>query len=195
MVHRSLPLSPFAEILRQSFYISARAIRIDCAYPTTFDSVYFKHTTIGHMSVLTVHTSTSARTPSSRRCANKSLRICDPLPICRGAKPKHILPWDSLEPVPHPDLPLSILYFGFVEGLPLSTHGHDKLLTITCKSTKYIGTIPGTVHMTSEDWAEQFFIHIYGDWGLPDCIISDQDSKFRAGFWKRLFTLAKTPSG
>jgi hypothetical protein len=35
-------------------------------------------------------------------------------------------------------------------------------------------------------------MHIYGDWGLPDCIISDQDSKFWAGFWKRLFALANT---
>lgn len=46
--------------------------------------------------------------------------------------------------------------------------------------------------MTAQDWADRYFTYIYAEWGLPDAIISDQDSKFWYGFWKRLFELANT---
>jgi hypothetical protein len=112
-------------------------------------------------------------------------------PTCQGAKPKRIHPWGDLHPIPHPDRPLSVLCFDFVDGLPLSTQGNDKLLTITCKSTKYIKSIPGQETWTAEDWANAFFVQIYGDWGFPDQIISDRDSKFLSRFWGRLFQLAR----
>ena len=113
-------------------------------------------------------------------------------PTCKKAKPKHNLPWGLLQPIEHPGKPFSVLCFDFVEGLPLSRQGNDKVLFITCKSTKYVKYLVGKETFTAEDWAALYFERIYLDWGLPDSIISDRDSRFVSSFWTRLFSLAKT---
>ena len=40
------------------------------------------------------------------------------------------------------------------------------------------------------DWAERFFDRVYRDWGAPQRIISDRDSKFTSQFWRCLFKRA-----
>jgi hypothetical protein len=73
------------------------------------------------------------------------------------------------------EYPLSVLCFDFVDGFPISKEGHDKVLTITCKTTKYVRFLVGKETWTAEDWAEEYFKKIYCDRGFPDIIISDRN--------------------
>jgi hypothetical protein len=60
-------------------------------------------------------------------------------------------------------IPLSVLCFDFVDGFPISKEGHNKVLTITCKTTKYVRFLVGKETWTAEDWAEEYSKNIYCD--------------------------------
>jgi len=81
-------------------------------------------------------------------------------PICFLAKPKHIHPWGSLQPIPHPKKPFTVLCFDFIDGLPVSKQGNDKVLTVTCKATKYVKFIVGKSTYSAEDWANLYYSQV-----------------------------------
>ena len=112
-------------------------------------------------------------------------------PVCIRAKPKRSRPWGSLHPIDHPVEPLSVLCIDFVDGLPTSSKGNDKVMFITCKSSKFIAYLVGKTTDSAEDWADKYYNVIYSFWGFPDKLISDQDSKFMGRFWTALFRTAK----
>jgi hypothetical protein len=127
--------------------------------------------------------------PNMKREILKYTSAC---PVCKTSLPKRTHPWGALEPIEHPMHPLSTLCIDFIDGLPMSKQGHNKVLTITCKSSKYIKWLLGLDTDSAEGWADKYYRDIYPDWGFPDRIISDRDSKFTSAFWRRLFKLANT---
>ena len=112
-------------------------------------------------------------------------------PICQLAKPGHHKPYGELQPVLTPNSPFAALAMDFIVDLPASTNGSTVLLTVTDKFTRYLKLIAGVKTDTAMDWAERFFDRVYQDWGAPQQIVSDRDSKFTSQFWKCLFKRAK----
>jgi hypothetical protein len=84
----------------------------------------------------------------------------------------------SLQPIEHPKIALSMLCLDFVDGLPESTNGNNKVLLIRDKCSKFVRYLIGKLTDTAEIWTQRYFDEIFRDWGLPDTMISDQDSKF-----------------
>ena len=76
-------------------------------------------------------------------------------------------------------------------SLPLSSVGNNYAITVTDKFTKYICILPGKENFTAFNWAQEFYDHVYRDWGAPRTIISDRDPKFMSEFWKAVFKRAK----
>ena len=112
-------------------------------------------------------------------------------PVCQIAKPGHHKPYGKLQPVLTPNTSFATNAMDFIVDLPPSTKGCTVLLTITDKFTRYVKLIAGTKTDTAIDWAERFFDRVYRDWGAPQRIISDRDSKFTSQFWQGLFKRAK----
>lgn len=105
---------------------------------------------------------------------------------CGARGPTRRLPFGDLQPIETPVIPLSVLCLDFIVGLPRSTEGHDCILLITCKTSKFIRGLIGGTEYDAEDWAKIYIAHVYPDWGLPDVFISDMDSKFLSALWRGL---------
>ena len=84
-----------------------------------------------------------------------------------------------------------MLSIDFITGLPLSRNSYDVCMTVTCKPSKFVRIILGKEDYTAETWAGIFYREIWAQWGMPDQIISDRESKFTSDWWARLFEKIK----
>src|SRR5271165_6375840 len=95
-------------------------------------------------------------------------------PTCIRAKPSRRGPKGLMESVLSPSQSLSVLCLDFITGLPLSTQGHDAVLVITDKFTKFIRILVGKETWSAKDWAKEYYDKIFPSWGMPDSLISDR---------------------
>ena len=91
-----------------------------------------------------------------------------------------------------PERAWSDVSMDFISGLPKTARGHDAILTVVDRLTKYTHIIPTTVSATAQDVASLFFANVYAYHGLPRTIVSDRDKLFTSGFWTTLFELIGT---
>lgn len=70
---------------------------------------------------------------------------------CRSTEPDRHPPIGDLHPIDTPRVPLSVLYLDFVVSVPVSSNGHDSILLITCKTSKFVRYIFGKTTYTTED--------------------------------------------
>ncbi|EGG14714.1 hypothetical protein DFA_10972 [Cavenderia fasciculata] len=77
----------------------------------------------------------------------------------------------------------------FTDLPPARGTGHNALLTIVDKFSKFVVYIPTFVNATAEDTAVLFYDQFYLRYGLPLNIVSDRDAKFTSNFWEALFKL------
>lgn len=101
-------------------------------------------------------------------------------------------PYGDLKPIHTPEVPITALCMDFIVGLPESRQGHDTILLITDKTSKFMIAIPGKASYTTEDWAIRYMEQVYPIWGFPQTFISDMDSKFISDFWTALCKAAET---
>jgi hypothetical protein len=80
----------------------------------------------------------------------------------------------------------------FVTGIPLTTRGHDCILVIIDRLTKYAFFIPCNKKVSAKDVAQIYYDTVLLHQGLPESIISDRDSKFLSQFWTHLFKIFQT---
>lgn len=104
-------------------------------------------------------------------------------PECRKAKPKRAPPYGDLTPIDVPRVPLSTLCLDFMVALPTSIQGHDAVLFITDKTSKFVRALVGGTDWTAEQWATSYVQHIYPDWGLPNVFILDVDPELVSTLW------------
>ncbi|KAE8179978.1 hypothetical protein CF335_g9406 [Tilletia laevis] len=74
----------------------------------------------------------------------------------------------------------------FITGVPKTELGHDSILNVVCKYSRYAFFIPGCTTDTAEQVATRFLNHVYPVSGVPKAIISDRDTRFTSAFWSRL---------
>ena len=104
---------------------------------------------------------------------------------CQVTKDSNQKPSGLLHSLPVPDQPSQLIGMDFMGPLPKSK-GYDYLLVIIDCLTSQVHLIPTDTHVTSKEVAWLFFKEVVQLHRVPDSILSDQDTKFTASFWKEL---------
>lgn len=69
----------------------------------------------------------------------------------------------------------------------------DALLTVTDKFSRRIALIYGKTTYGAEEWAHLLLDRLQiADWGIPEALILDRDSKFLSDFWLAIFKRLRT---
>jgi hypothetical protein len=71
----------------------------------------------------------------------------------------------------------------FILELPVS-NGHDNVLVIVDKLTKYALFIPTTTTVTEKETAQLFFKHVIKAFSIPSQVITNCDTQWWNNFWK-----------
>jgi hypothetical protein len=77
----------------------------------------------------------------------------------------------------------------FISELPESMTGHDCILVIVDKLTKYALFIPTATKLTELECARLFFKEVITKFGIPRQIITDRDVRWRGIFWNEICSL------
>ena len=123
----------------------------------------------------------------------KHLRVyIEHCPAYQLNQTKRHKPYRRLLPINKPNIPFHTITIDFILALPVTKDGCDSLLTVTCKASKRMLLIAGQSTWDAPAWANATLAALIGhDWGIPQAIISDRDSKFVSAFWKTIFTALK----
>ena len=101
---------------------------------------------------------------------------------CQRAKTERVSPAGLLQPLPIPKRPWAVVSLDFIEGLPRSS-GHDVILVVVDKFSKYSHFVPLTHPFTALSVATVYMQSIFRLHGLPLAIISDRDQIFTSVVW------------
>jgi len=80
----------------------------------------------------------------------------------------------------------------FVGPLPPTARGHDFLLNVTDRLTKFAVSIPCSQKISKTQLAHALFEHIYCRFGIPQVIVSDRDTRIDNEFFRILSSLQGT---
>ncbi|QRV96035.1 Pol polyprotein/retrotransposon [Ceratobasidium sp. AG-Ba] len=120
---------------------------------------------------------------------------CASCHTCAANKSSTQKPMGLLQPMPVPSYPWQSIGIDFVGPLPESETRYgkfDMIATVIDSLTRMTHLIPTRQDYTAKDVAEVIFEHVYKLHGMPERIVSDQDSLFTSTFWTRLAELTKT---
>ncbi len=123
--------------------------------------------------------------PGMSRDLRRYVSTCD---ICQKSKPRRHRPVGFLQPIPIPTRPFEVVSMDFIPELP-DASGHDNILVIVDKLTKYAFFIPCNTKITDEETARLFYHHVISKFGIPSQIITDRDARWKNNFWKEVCQL------
>jgi hypothetical protein len=107
-------------------------------------------------------------------------------PTCQRNKSENVPYPGLLQPLPIPDMAWQHVTMDFIEALPKSG-GHDTILAVVDKSTKYSHFIPVAHPFTTRTVVQLFRDHVFKLHGLPLAIITNRDRIFTSQFWQDMF--------
>ena len=117
---------------------------------------------------------------------------CDSCHTCKISKPNNQKLFGLLHLLPVPSRPWEDISIDFVGPFPESKSclgPFNMICTIICLLTGIVHIIPSKQMYRVREIAEIVFENIYKLHGLPNYIVSNQDSLFTSTFWKRLHNL------
>ena len=103
---------------------------------------------------------------------------------CQRSKAVNQRPFGLLSPLPIPDSRWHTITMDFIMDLPRSANGHNAIMVLVDKLTKYVHLVPCTKKCSAEDVARLFISNIYQYHGVPKVLISDRDPRFTSNFWR-----------
>ena len=112
---------------------------------------------------------------SCRQCKLQASRQQRPLPTGHG----HAIPegrWD-------------VIHADWITDLPETSSGHDAILVVHDRVTKYAYFLPAMKGDTAETTAKRLFSTVFSVHGLPRMVISDRDHLFTAKFFAELMRI------
>jgi hypothetical protein len=119
--------------------------------------------------------------------------------VCQQSKPLTQAQKHLLQPLPVPERAFQSISMDFIIGLPLTKRGHDTLLVIVCRLTKWARFLPlraGTGRLQGVPQAAVTAQAVYDGWialhDAPEEIVSDRDTQFVRAYWKGLMALHGT---
>ena len=96
------------------------------------------------------------------------------------------VPQGLARPLPIPHLPFTYISMEVLSLPPKvrKEHGpeiiYDQVWAIVDRFSQYVKIIPLIKNATADNLITKFFYHIYPDWGMPQDIVSDRDTKFNS---------------
>ena len=95
-------------------------------------------------------------------------------------------------PLPLPSRPWKSVSMDIIGGLPMSRKGHDYLYVIVHRFREMCILRLCNKKATTKVTTYLFFQHVWVNFGLPNSIISDQDSLFLRKLWSSLWEIMDT---
>ena len=80
----------------------------------------------------------------------------------------------------------------FITKLPRTKRGHDTILVIVDRFTKWAYMFPVEETIDAPRTAKLFFDRVFTRHGVPKTIVSDRDTRFLSHFWQTLWELMGT---
>jgi hypothetical protein len=90
-------------------------------------------------------------------------KMCD---ICQKTKPDKCGPVGKLHPHAIPLLPFEVVMLDLITGL-LKLEGHDAVLVIVDKLTKFVQYIPTSLNLKQDGFTKLFIQNVVLKYGLP----------------------------
>ncbi len=106
---------------------------------------------------------------------------------CQSNKPSSQLPIGLLQPLPIPEWAWHTITLDLITQLPRSASGHDAILVVVDKLTKYVYYIATVTAVTAVQLAELVIHNVVRYRGIPRAIVSDRDPRFTSIFWQSLW--------
>jgi hypothetical protein len=103
--------------------------------------------------------------------------------VCQTTKPSNAPPQGLLLPPETAEVPWRNISVDLITGLPLTTSGHDSILTVVDRCTKMVHLAKTDVNLTAEGFAQLMQDHVFSKHGLPLDIIHDRDPRFTGHFF------------
>ena len=131
----------------------------------------------------------------------RSLRkdVADYCRTCSACQQNKVAPFreKTITPLSIPCGPFQSISMDFITHLPVTPSGHDSVLTIVDRFSKFVILIPCTETITGPKVADLLFNRLVPHYGVPLDFVSDRDSKFTSEFfvqWCSLLGIAQRMS-
>jgi hypothetical protein len=124
--------------------------------------------------------------PRMSKDIREFVTTCD---VCQKVKSKRHAPYGLLQPIPIPSKPFEVISMDFIPELPKTESGHDNILVVVDKLTKFAIFIPTKTTLNEKECASLLFDNVFTKYGLPLQIISDRDSRWTSQFWEEICQL------
>ena len=120
------------------------------------------------------------------------VKSCD---LCQSSKPLGGKTRGLLQPLPIPVERWEEVSMDFINGLTRSGRGHNAVLVVVDRLSKWAYFIPTKTTLDTKGTAELFHDVVFGRHGMPKRIVSDRDGRFTSHFWKALVECIGTSLG
>ncbi|GBG77836.1 hypothetical protein CBR_g25766 [Chara braunii] len=113
-------------------------------------------------------------------------RYCDSCEVCRRSKPRKRNLYGELRPMPIPREPDLSIAMDVTGPFPRDRLGHDGILTVVDRLSKYARFLPCKYYSTAPKLARLLHTGWICAHGVPEDIVSDRDTRFMSAFWTAL---------
>ncbi|GBG89648.1 hypothetical protein CBR_g49437 [Chara braunii] len=113
-------------------------------------------------------------------------RYCDSCEVCRRSKPRNRNPYGELRPMPIPREPGLSIAMDVTGPFPRDRLGHDGILTVVDRLSKYACFLPCKYYSTAPELAHLLDTGWICGHGVPEDIVSDRDTRIMSAFWTAL---------
>ncbi|GBG72556.1 hypothetical protein CBR_g12126 [Chara braunii] len=113
-------------------------------------------------------------------------RYCDSCEVCRLSKPRNRNPYGELHPMPIPQEAGLSIAMDVTGPFPRDRLGHDSILTVVDRLSKYARFLPCKYYSTAPELARLLHTGWICGHGVPEDIVSDRDTRFMLAFWTAL---------
>ncbi|GBG64137.1 hypothetical protein CBR_g40584 [Chara braunii] len=108
-------------------------------------------------------------------------RYCDSCKVRRRSKPRNLNPYGELHPMPIPREPGLSIAMDVTGPFPRDQFGHDGILTVVDRLSKYARFLPCKYYSTAPELARLLHTGWICGHGVPEDIVSDRDTRFHVG--------------
>jgi hypothetical protein len=95
-------------------------------------------------------------------------------------------------PLPTPDRPWESISIHYMSSLLSTKRGNDYVFVVVDRFSKMAILVAYKKSIKTEATAKLFFERVWVHFGIPQTIVSDQDSQFLSTFWLSLWSLLDT---
>lgn len=127
--------------------------------------------------------------PGMREQVREFIAHCD---SCQRVKAANHRVGGLLQPLQIPTHKWESISMDFITQLPKTPNGHDAILVVVDRLSKYAHFIATTTEVGAKEVAELFRDRIFALHGLPREVVSDRDPRFTGNFNQALFKLLGT---